>query len=195
MHVLKKSGLRKPVIVYHLMYRKGLTNLDFVKALPYRTLKSLLKNLQLKKTDVIFKHKMLLDEKDSLNLAWNRIYEPFETKVVTSIVKTNDILLDIGANIGYYTLIFSKLTGKNGRVFAFEPAKHNFDLLNNNVNLNKYSDRVTTINKAVTDRHDEEITLFLNEDNSGMNRIFESKKYSWKKKIGDDQNHKFGFIL
>ncbi len=163
------------------MYRQGLTNTDFAKALPYRMLKMLDKKFSLKKTDVIFNHKMILDKPDSLNLAWNRVYEPFETMIMSTLIKPNDIVVDVGANIGYYTLIFSRLTGKYGRVFAFEPSQSNFKILNENIHINKYSDRVVTINRAVSDRDDDEVNLYLNDENHGMNRIFLSEKYSDKK--------------
>lgn len=52
------------------------------------------------------------------------------------VIKEGDIVLDIGANIGYYALIESKLVGKKGKVYAVEPVKGNFDLLQKNVELN-----------------------------------------------------------
>jgi FkbM family methyltransferase len=161
------------------MYRQGLTTVDFTKALPYRISKMLIKKISLKRTDVILNHKMILDERDSLNLAWNRVYEPYETNVVSSIIKPNDIIVDVGANIGYYTLIFSKLTGKGGKVFAFEPSNSNFKILNENIRINKYSDVVVTINKAVSDK-EEQMNLYLNDENHGMNRIFKSNAYAPK---------------
>lgn len=42
-------------------------------------------------------------------------------------------VVDIGANVGYHTVRFAKLVGKDGRVFAFEPAPSNFEILKRNV--------------------------------------------------------------
>jgi len=64
------------------------------------------------------------------------IFEGASTKVIKSIVKEGDVVLDVGANIGYYTLLFSKLVGKNGKVFAFEPTEHFIGVLNKNVKEN-----------------------------------------------------------
>jgi FkbM family methyltransferase len=52
------------------------------------------------------------------------------------IIKEGDVVLDIGANIGYYVLIESQLAGANGRVYAVEPVQSNIDLLKKNVHLN-----------------------------------------------------------
>src|SRR5262245_56640465 len=65
-------------------------------------------------------HRMVLDVRDSLDLSLNQVYEPFETDLIQSRVKLGDTVLDVGANIGYYTLLFAKRVGPRGQVFAFE---------------------------------------------------------------------------
>lgn len=82
-------------------------------------------------------YKMFLDSKNFINLSINGVYEPFETELVQKEIKRGDVVLDIGANIGYWTLIFAKLVGEEGRVFAFEPDPTNFALLNNNIVKNE----------------------------------------------------------
>jgi len=52
------------------------------------------------------------------------------------IIKEGDSVLDIGANIGYYVLIESRLVGSNGKVYAVEPVRGNLELLKKNVRLN-----------------------------------------------------------
>ena len=96
-------------------------------------------------------HKMFLDSKDSLGLSVNGIFEPFETELVKKMIKKNDIVLDIGANIGYYTLIFAKLVGEEGKVFAFEPDPTNFALLKKNVEINGYKN-VIMVQKAISNK-------------------------------------------
>ena len=72
-------------------------------------------------------------DKDIKNFS---VWEPESTSVIKNLVKPDDVVLDIGANIGYYTVIMSKIVGKTGKVLAFEPTKHFFDVLRNTVEVN-----------------------------------------------------------
>jgi FkbM family methyltransferase len=116
---------------------------------------------------------MYLDAKDSLDLFINKIYEPYETKLISNIISPGDVVLDIGANIGYYTVIFAKLVGQNGKVFAFEPEPTNFSLLQKNVSINGCSN-VTVEQKAVSNRNERK-KLYLNKENAGMHTIYKSQ--------------------
>ena len=52
-------------------------------------------------------------------------------------VKEANIVLDAGANCGHLSIFFSKLVGKNGIIYAFEPDKFNIERINNNKQLNR----------------------------------------------------------
>src|SRR5262245_57312412 len=77
---------------------------------------------------VVLGHRMLLDRRDSLNLSLNGIYEPLETHFVEELVPPGGCVVDIGANIGYYTLLCARWAGPTGQVYAFEPEPENFSL-------------------------------------------------------------------
>lgn len=96
-------------------------------------------------------NRMLLDAKDDLGLFAFGVYEPLVTETFTRIVRKNSVVLDVGANIGYYTLIAAKLVAEKGRVFAFEPEPANFSLLEENVRLNGYKN-VVLERKAVSNK-------------------------------------------
>ena len=118
-------------------------------------------------------HKMFLDQYDSLQLSIHGIHEPHETEVVKNEIKKGQVVLDIGANIGYYTLIFANLVGNEGIVYAFEPNPTNFSLLKKNVEINGYHN-VTIIPNAVSDKNGK-TTLFLGKDNMVTHRIFDAQ--------------------
>ncbi|MFB0524156.1 MAG: FkbM family methyltransferase [Phycisphaerae bacterium] len=120
-------------------------------------------------------HKMFLDSKDSLGLSITGIHEPFETELVKKEIRKRDVVLDIGANIGYYTLIFAKLVGEEGKVFAFEPDPDNFALLKKNVQINGYQN-VILVQKAVSNKT-AKIRLYLSEENKGDHRIYDSHEH------------------
>ena len=126
------------------------------------------------KSDIVLvdNHKMYLDTNDSLGLSVHGVYEPLETEVVKKIIKNGSIVLDVGANIGYYTLIFAKLVGNKGEVFAFEPELENFKILEKNVLMNNYTN-VILKNVALSDSNGK-TRLYLSEERSGMHRIYPS---------------------
>jgi FkbM family methyltransferase len=62
--------------------------------------------------------------------------------------KEGDIVIDVGAHIGKYTILASKMVGSTGKVIAIEAHPANYDILNKNIVLNKLSN-VTTLNYAV----------------------------------------------
>lgn len=101
----------------------------------------------------VFGHEMFLDPADpvvSPQLLRNGYFEPFQTALIESEIRPGDVVLDVGAKIGYYTLIFARLVGEHGRVYAFEPDPAQFQLLKKNVRANGYQN-VVVMNKAVSD--------------------------------------------
>lgn len=121
-------------------------------------------------------HKMFLDSKDAMRLSIKGIHEPLETELVQKEIKKGNVVLDIGANIGYYTLIFAKIVGREGKVFAFEPEPGNFALLKKNVEINGYRN-VILEQKAVSNKS-EKIKLYLSDESSGhrIYNIYDGRK-------------------
>lgn len=118
-------------------------------------------------------HKIYLDSKDSLGLSLDPNYESQETQLLKKIIKKNSTVIDIGANIGYFTLLLAKLVGPDGKVFSFEPDPNNFSILEKNVKVNGYSNVVLT-QKAISDKT-ETTKLYLCKYSNGMHRIYESE--------------------
>ena len=98
-------------------------------------------------------------------------WEPEATQAITSTVKQGMTVIDIGAHIGYYTLLFAKCVGAKGRVFSFEPHPGNFEMLRKNVQLNHLT-QVQTLDQAVFSRAGE-ITISVPDDqpNSGNGSV------------------------
>lgn len=118
-------------------------------------------------------HKMVIDSLDNLYLDIFKTHDEFETKFVERIIKKGDIVIDVGAHMGYYSLLFAKLVGKEGKIFAFEPDPKNFSRAEKNIKLNNYTNVLLT-QKAVSDKTGD-ATLYLG-DLSGGNSIMSTKE-------------------
>jgi FkbM family methyltransferase len=75
-------------------------------------------------------------------------YEDHLLDVVSHLDLAGSTCLDIGANIGLYSLALSQAVGAGGGVFAFEPERHNYGLLQANLRLNR-ADNVAAENLAL----------------------------------------------
>ena len=104
---------------------------------------------------------VLLKSKDS--------YESSVTQLLESIVARGMVVADIGASVGYHTLMMARLVGEEGRVFSFEPEPYSFELLVKNIKLNGYNN-VCAVNKAVSDRNGK-TWLFVPEDSTLKSRL------------------------
>jgi FkbM family methyltransferase len=80
----------------------------------------------------------------------NRV-EPAKTRALLDILKPGHVVFDVGANIGYYTLLASRLVGAAGRVIACEPSPRNIAYLHRHVTLN-HATNVTVIPAGCYDR-------------------------------------------
>ena len=78
-------------------------------------------------------------------------YEPEGTAVFQEQVKEGQVVYDIGAHVGYYTVLGSMAVGPQGRVIAFEPFPFNLRQLRRHIRLNR-CDNVTVVEKCVGDR-------------------------------------------
>lgn len=87
-------------------------------------------------------------------------YEPAITNIMRKLIKSGDVCLDIGANVGWFTTLFQKLVGAGGAVHAFEPIPSTFELLSKNAGANKVSENIWLNNLALGDE-EKEIELHI----------------------------------
>jgi FkbM family methyltransferase len=102
-------------------------------------------------------------------IAQSKIYEQETTYFIRNYLKENDIVYDVGANIGYFTLEFARAVGKNGKVHSFEPHPEIFKVLQRNIKRNHYNN-VTMHNVACSDKNGEG-ELYFSTENEGNHKI------------------------
>ncbi len=114
-------------------------------------------------------HTLTVDPGDYLGLTINYVYEPDVTSFLQRSVKRGDRAIDLGANIGYFTLLLAKLVGPEGHVIAFEPDAENFALLEQNICANDF-ENVDLRRQAVADRSGTTL-LYRSPVNPGDHRL------------------------
>lgn len=120
-------------------------------------------------------HKMYVDSSDEgvgQPLIKFGVFGELQTKHFKEQIKKGMTVLDIGANIGYYTLIAARLVGDEGKVIAFEPDPTNFALLKKNVEGNGYKN-VILVQKAVSNKAGE-VKLFLRAGNLAGHHLYDA---------------------
>jgi len=104
----------------------------------------------------------------------------FEIGIKSTLIsnlKEGMTVLDIGANIGYYTVLMAYYVGKAGRVIAFEPNPVIFSELNDNVALNGF-DNVQTLNIALTDTTGHSKFFFPSEGQEAHGSLMKNRTFT-----------------
>ncbi len=93
-------------------------------------------------------------------------YEPQTSKIFKNFISSGDIVMDIGANIGYFTLLAARLVGQYGKVLAFEPVPYFLELICSSARLNNLTN-ITAFQMALSDTPGEG-HIFLDKKNLGL---------------------------
>ena len=173
----------------------GLRSFRFIEKI------NLFVRIKLKPDSIITKkygHKMFLDKIDSLYLSVNKDWGDYEKEILENNIREGNVVLDIGANIGFYTLIMAKLVGEKGKVYAFEADPTNFNILKKNVEVNGYKN-IILVNKAILDCN-KTIKFYVDKGNTAGNSLFKGNKQKYNEiesvKLEDyfPENQKIDFI-
>ena len=105
--------------------------------------------------------------------------EKVQMDIFNMLIKEGDTVLELGAHIGYISLFFSKLVGKNGKIYVFEPGANNLPYTRENIANSKIKN-IELIEKAVSDTNG--IATFYLENITGQSNSL-VKDYRVTKKI------------
>lgn len=98
------------------------------------------------------------------------VWEPHMTRWLRGRLGAGDTFVDVGANIGYFTVLGSRLVGGKGRVVAIEASPAFHDRVLQHVRLNG-CDNVRAVNAAVSDSHKTLTFVLASSNNMGANSI------------------------
>jgi len=127
--------------------------------------------LQLSVDDFDDDLRMDVDVRETIGInIWHRpkFFEKHERKLFCEAITPGCVVLDVGANVGIYTLLAAK---RGAKVLAIEADPQNVERLRHHVHLNGFDDRVTIFHMAAAAKEGT-VTLFRNPSNSGGSSIF-----------------------
>lgn len=96
-------------------------------------------------------------------------FEPESTHLIRQIIKPRMVVLDVGANFGYYTVNFSKLVGESGHIYAFEPSKRFRKRLVDHLTRNKCKN-ITVLDFGLSNREGT-LTLYGGDSSATLHPI------------------------
>ncbi|MBZ5589449.1 MAG: FkbM family methyltransferase [Acidobacteriia bacterium] len=100
---------------------------------------------------------------------WLGTYEEDLQVALAGSGRPGSVIWDVGAHVGFVTLVAARIVGKGGRVVAFEPLPRNVEFLNRHIRLNHLESRIQVIPAAVGDF--EGAGEFFEAANPGMGRL------------------------
>jgi len=125
-------------LYYALPFNRNKTH--NIKILPGHTIKYAAKG---DIAEIIYKNQVLVKHRKS--------FEYTTLELFSTLLKEGDVIVDVGANSGLYSIFYSKLVGNTGAVHAFEPDTETFVMLQENISLNNCTN-IATYNLALSNK-------------------------------------------
>lgn len=142
------------------------------------TVRALCRNAYLGGNDalsrVLGRYKMYVDTTDvwiSSHLLLDGFWEIWVTEAIAALVKPGMVVADVGANLGYFTLLMADLVGPTGHVHAFEPNPVMLRRLRRNVTVNGFAGYTDVHDKALTDVDGAIMSFHIPAENPGGGAI------------------------
>ncbi len=116
----------------------------------------------------VFDFRMKLDPSECVDgglFFYPHLYERREAAFIKKTLKLGDVFIDLGANIGFYSLYASRLVGHSGQVLAIEADADNAQKLRENIQLNQF-ENIRIAERGISDKKE---TLLLYKNIKGNN--------------------------
>jgi FkbM family methyltransferase len=111
------------------------------------------------------------DRSISPHLIMDGCWELDTSAVMIDLLRYGMTAIDVGANLGYFTLLMATLCGPGGKVLSFEPNPRTTRLLKQSILLNALGDRIDLLEAVVGEDDDREVDLYLPPDHPGGTQV------------------------
>jgi FkbM family methyltransferase len=131
-----------------------------------------------------YKMKLNVSYRMAALVYWRGAHEWAPIYLLKNTLKPGMNFYDVGANMGEFTLLAANAVGENGKVFSFEPMSEMFGLLQHNIALNNFQNRVGLFNIALSDKKGEADLFAATEVNEvgshedGLHTLYGTKERS-----------------
>ncbi len=130
-------------------------------------------------TQTLFGHRFYVDTRDvqlTPQLLLDGVWEPNVTQVFAQVVKAGMTVVDIGANVGYFSVLAGALAGPQGKVIGFEANPEAFAVLVRNMEVNGLAPRSQLVNCGVMDRSGDQLFVRFKNHPAGSALCFDEKQ-------------------
>ena len=103
-----------------------------------------------------------------------KLYEPDVTSALFKLLGAGDTFIDIGPNIGFFSVLASKLVGDGGKIVSFEPNIQNYDILLKHARINA-AENIVSVCKPVADKSETRL-FYNNADDAGGHALWDPAK-------------------
>ena len=97
-------------------------------------------------------------------------YERGTTRLLEQIIEPGMVVIDVGAHVGYFTLLAARRVGSQGKVYSFEPDPANYRLLQQNIESNGY--RNVVVNQSAVSKTGGSAQLVLSSRDNGTHSLY-----------------------
>lgn len=114
------------------------------------------------------------------------IYDPNMAVLVNTFLPKDGVLLDIGSNMGYYSMLAAKRLDENGLIIAVEPSSRDYKRMVANIKENALESKIKTMMVAVGDRLGNKTIQIASEERNGLNTLGAEFSYKGIEKISTE---------
>ncbi len=110
------------------------------------------------------------------------IYDPNVVVAINALLPKDGVFIDVGANMGYCSLLADRIVGEDGKIFAIEPSERDFLRLLDNVSINKLRN-INSYRLVISDKEGEALVSIAPEERSALNTVATEFNYKGIEKI------------